>query len=544
MGKMISIHRHKSHNRPACYPATEGVSPLQVRDYGVFFKEWLAGGRASSQFPISAVCNSRCLFCSNNFNPFPITRGMFRDVEDVKLQLALMPNQHQAIRMSDSLPGRIAEGEAFLHPEFFAILKLIRRKFPTNRICFTTNGSMLDEAFLRELSKFRPVEITLSMHSTQPDLWGYIFGKESTNAKVALQALQLIGRYRMDLVGTIVPLPQVCGWADIEHTYATFVSSGAKSMILYRPGYSRCTGPDAIRQMDCPLEEFMDFADRMYDLHKIPVHAHPYLRGRIACNVERILSATRSGNVRNGLGPYRQVVWLASEAAHDLVKGEINRLAVTGSNKHHAFPVPNRTYGGNIFAAGLLMVDDFIEAGKEALQAFPDTELFLVPKTPFDSHERDLTGSPAYRIAEELGRPVWVVANDGSFNPLLEGSFESSADSPSGRAKEVMTRFNLCLKDEAMIDQSLDLIAAFPVKTPWGILGRQELREAVVREEKSLREHSAPLSQGISLLDGAHALCTERWQTKAEAGGFTRWTFMVRINADWKIEHFSQGEES
>lgn len=543
MGKMISIHRHKSQNRPACYPEAEGVSPLQVRDYGVFFKEWLAGSRASSQLPISAVCNSRCLFCSNNFNPFPITRGIFRDIEDVKLQLALMPNQRQSIRMSDSLPGRIAEGEAFLHPEFFSILKLIRRKFPTSQICFTTNGSMLDEAFLRELSKFRPVEITLSMHSTQPGLWGHIFGKDSAYAKVALQALQLIGKYRMDLVGTIVPLPQVCGWADIEHTYATFVSHGAKAMILYRPGYSRCAGPDAIRQMECPIVDFMDFSDRMRDLHRIPVNPHPYLRGRIACNVERILSATRSGNVRNGLGPFRRVIWLTSEAAHDILMGEINRLVVSGSNSHQAFPVPNRTYGGNIIAAGLLMVDDFIGAGKEALQALPDTELFLVPKAPFDSHECDLTGSPAYRIAEELGRPVWVVADDGSFNPLLEGFFESSTDLPVGRAKEAMTRFNLCWKDESMIEQSLDLVAAYPAKTPWGILGRQELREAVARERRRLRQDPALLSQGISLLDGAHALCTERWQTKSEPGGFTRWTFMVRDNADWKIEHFSQGEE-
>ena len=66
-------------------------------DDSVFFKEWLAGGRSKSQLPISAVCNSRCLFCSNNFNPFPIARGIFRDVEDIKMQLALMGDTRQDI---------------------------------------------------------------------------------------------------------------------------------------------------------------------------------------------------------------------------------------------------------------------------------------------------------------------------------------------------------------------------------------------------------------------------------------------------------------
>jgi MoaA/NifB/PqqE/SkfB family radical SAM enzyme len=151
-----------------------GCPPLQ--DWSIFLKEWLASNRYNNQLPISAVCNSRCLFCSNKLNPFPVATGMFRDVADIKFQLSLMPLHQNPVRMSDSLPGRIAEGEAFLHPRFFDILKLVRRKYPTNTLCFTTNGTMLDEAFLKELAKFRPVEVTVSLHSTQPALWARIFG--------------------------------------------------------------------------------------------------------------------------------------------------------------------------------------------------------------------------------------------------------------------------------------------------------------------------------------------------------------------------------
>ena len=123
-----------------------------------FFEEWLAAGQPPEQLSISAVCNARCLFCSNRMNPYPIRQNVFREIEDVKLQLSLgSANYEGGIYMSDSLPGRISEGEAFLHPRFLEILTLVREKFLTNRLHFTTNASLLDELLVRKLEPFRPV---------------------------------------------------------------------------------------------------------------------------------------------------------------------------------------------------------------------------------------------------------------------------------------------------------------------------------------------------------------------------------------------------
>ena len=153
----------------------------------IFFQEWLASGQPQEQIPISAVCNARCLFCSNRMNPFPIKQNVFRDIEDVKLQLSLGSASYDGeIHMSDSLPGRISEGEAFLHPQFFEILALVREKYLTNLLHFTTNASMLDEPLVRKLAQFRPVEINISLHSTQPKLWARIFQRTEKPAQIAL----------------------------------------------------------------------------------------------------------------------------------------------------------------------------------------------------------------------------------------------------------------------------------------------------------------------------------------------------------------------
>jgi len=65
------------------------------------------------------------------------------------------------------------------------------------------------------------------------------------------------------------------------------------------------------------------------------------------------------------------------------------------------------------------MVDDFIRTGTKVMEQSPDAELFLVPRVPFDSLLHDLNGTPAYRISEELNRPVWLVDPHGGIDPLL-----------------------------------------------------------------------------------------------------------------------------
>ena len=540
MDQAVQFHKRAVTSRRSEPSAKCGASTPADGD-SIFFREWLAGGQPSNQLPISAVCNSHCIFCSNNHNPFPISRGIFREIEDVKLQLSLMHDGNRnPIRMSDSMPGRIAEGEAFLHPEFFKILSLVRRKFPVNRLCFTTNGTMLDESFVKELSRFKPIEITLSMHSTRPDLWARIFGKSLTSAKKAIGSPDLLQQYGIDFAGSIVPLPSICGWEDIEHTYATFVSRGAQAMILWWPGYSVCSAPDAVRQMDYPLGEFLRFAERMYARHGKPITAYPHVSADLALEVGSIVSATRKGNVKNSLGPYRRVLWLTSEAAHGKIKGAIDRSADDEGNAHVAYPVRNGTYGGNIIVAGLLMVEDFIRAGKQALSEYPETELVLVPRAPFDAHGRDLTGNPAYRIAEELQRPVWVLSDRGDVDRLLERAFERKDDTLAAPVKQVMERFNLAWQDATRIDASLDLIDAFPVKTPWGLLTREELRDAILQAKEACSDGEGPVSRTFRLLDSTHALCSEKRPGRQGSGSVLRWTFLLKKKGGWRIGYISQ----
>ena len=518
-------------------------APEPLPEESIFLTEWLAGGRPRNQLPVSAVCNSRCIFCSNRLNPFTIATGLFRDLADIQLQLSIMPFHPDPIRMSDSLPGRIAEGEAFLHPRFLEILTLVRKKYVGNLLSFTTNASMLDEAFLRQLARYRPIEINVSLHSTRPDRWIRIFRKTEREAMTAVQALPLIRKYRMALQGTIVPLPGICGWDDLEETYGHFISHGATCMTLYWPGYTVCTPPETVREIACPLDEFTAFAERMRSKHSVPLFAQPEIKAPLNLPVKRIMAMTIRGNLKTRGGLFRNVIWLTSEAAYSRLQDLVASHASSFPNQHRVFPVPNRTYGGNIMVAGLLMVPDFIEAGRRALERWPDTDLFLVPKTPFDMLNRDLQKMPAYTIPEALGIPVWLVDQAANVDPLLSRPFFKEARSPIDSLQKTMSTFNAVFEDEKAVGTSLDLVDAYPIRTGWGNLNKEELREKLLQEKHRTPAGQKHLFQGFELLGSSRCLCIERWPTLDEVVTYRKWTFLVKRESRWRIQEIFQGED-
>lgn len=513
-----------------------------MKQESIFFKEWLAIDRHPGQLPISSVCNYRCIFCSNYQNPFPITKNIFREIEDIKMQLCLMPAQYAGpIRMSDALPGRISEGEAFLHPQFFQILELVRRRFLTNVLCFTTNGSMLDEPFLERLARFRPIEIMVSLHSTRPELWARIFGRSAELAGRAIRSPALIRKYGLALAGAIVTLPEICGWPDIERSYASFVAQGAKLMMIWWPGWTQRTPPERLKDLECSLEKFEAFAAKMRNKYKVPLIVCPETKAPLNLPVKRIMASTMRGNIKTGGGPYREVLWLSSEAVLERLTDILKAQAPAFSNRHIVAPVKNVSYGGNIICAGLLMVNDFIVAGKQALDRWPETELILIPETPFDTLLLDLEGTPAYRIAEDLNKPVWIVTPEGGFNSLLGRGFLKADDTPLDRLKRTMKIFNSAWADEGQAEKSRDLIAAFPLPTSRGMITRRRFAEFLRKERNALLSRGRPLNQRFELLDELHALCLEQWPAPDRDAPLNKWTFLARKGEQWKIERIACG---
>jgi len=369
----------------------------------IFMKEYLVS-KAKQTMPISARCNLRCVFCSNYSNPFPITRDVFRDLEDIKANIPLLQPFNGTINISENIPGRIAEGEALLHPKLFEILNLIRKRFRyTETIEFSTNGTTLTEEMIKKLYAYMPIRIrTISMNSSSINYWQEISVGMRKQGEIAIKAVELLGKYSIPFDGSIVAVPKITGWEGIEETIKYYVKNNVREIIIWHSGYSKLIDPRIKEKIECSFEELSKFATKMRKVYKKPINLFPDLLMPCSVNIQKIMDFMQD------MGKAK-VLWLVSEAAKEMLGLEIERYSPYVWNEHFVMPVKNLTYGGNIIVSGLLTVDDFIRAGKEFLKTKSDIDLVLVPKEPLDTAGQDLLYTPYYKIEEELGCQVKVV---------------------------------------------------------------------------------------------------------------------------------------
>ncbi|MCK5578455.1 MAG: DUF512 domain-containing protein [Planctomycetes bacterium] len=373
---------------------------MKSANESIFLKEYSVS-KAKQAMPISARCNLRCIFCSNYNNPFRIYQGTFRDIADIKLNLPMLQLPQATINLSDSLPGRIAEGEALLHPKIFEILDLIRNQFGLGvTIQLATNGTTLTEETVRQLAAYKPVKInTLSLNSTNLKNWQRLTGGNQRLGKIAINAPRLLKKYFINFEGSLVACPELTGWNDIEKTIKYYVDNNAREIIVWHPGYSKLIPAKKRYQIRCSFEQLSRFVIRLRKKYRKSICVLPDLRKPHDLNIHGIMESTESLGKTN-------ILWLVSAAAHKMISTEVKKFMPYVWNRHWVVPVKNQTYGGNIIVAGLLTVPDFVKAGKKFLMSHPKIDLILIPDDPFDAAGRDLTYIPYHQIEEKLRCPV------------------------------------------------------------------------------------------------------------------------------------------
>jgi hypothetical protein len=186
-------------------------------------------------------------------------------------------------------------------------------------------------------------------------------------------------------------------------------------------------------------------------------------------------------------------------------------------------------------------VEDFVRAGKEAIGRWPDTELVLVPGTAFDRLRMDLKGTPAWHIAEEVGRPVWLIdAERGDCDPLLDVPVFMAGGSGLNGAEAVMDTVSRALYDDDAVGKALDLVDSYPIRIPGGDAAREAYRGWLVSQRSLLAENARLLDRRFEFLDATRMLCIERWPAR-DHGVVTRWSFLVRRDEQWKVQSVAEG---
>ncbi|MDN5325891.1 MAG: hypothetical protein PWP41_587 [Moorella sp. (in: firmicutes)] len=251
--------------------------------------------------PLTSTCNLACLFCSHRQNPpgvetwrLPPLKG-----EEVDNLLDYLDGDRKIV-IGESAT-RLIEGEPLTHPDFLAIMRKIRRRFPRARLEITTNGTLLTPKLIREMADLQPLEINLSLNSASPEGRRRLMGDKNPGA--ALKAPMALQQAGIIYQGSLVACPWLVGWDDFRETILYLARAGARTIRVFLPGYTRLAPPELRfppglrRQIEGELEQLRSLTD-------VPLLLEPPFLDNLLPEVEGVIPGTpaaRAGLKRGDL---------------------------------------------------------------------------------------------------------------------------------------------------------------------------------------------------------------------------------------------------
>lgn len=222
--------------------------------------------------PLTSACNVRCVFCSHRQNPpgIDIYQLPPRTPEEIRATLEFI-DPAKKIVIGESVT-RIIEGEPFTHPQIQTILTLIREQLPATTVQLTTNGTMLDQPVAELLARLAPVEINLSLNSRCTGTRARLMADRQ--AEKAVAAAQLLREYRIPYHGSIVAMPHLTGWVDLEETILYLAGQQARTIRIFLPGHTRLA-PAELQAAPGLWAELTAFVMEMRQKTDVPLTVEP-----------------------------------------------------------------------------------------------------------------------------------------------------------------------------------------------------------------------------------------------------------------------------
>jgi pyruvate-formate lyase-activating enzyme len=417
--------------------------------------------------PLTSHCGLSCLFCSHRYNP-PGVRAVFLGELGLEVveELLDMLDLNRKIIIGESAT-RLCEGEPFSHPRFSEIIKMVRRRFASTSIQITTNGTGLTSSLVQKLALAGKVELILSLNSADPQVRQRLMGRH--DPRQTLEDISCLKAAGIPWHSSLVLLPHITGWEDVDNSLAYAAQNGAKTMRLLLPGFSGLAAVDWAALAAIPAQANGRLAQWRITHPRMPITLEPALPQDLRATVAGVLANSQvDGHIVpgdeivtiNGQPPFSRVdafyrIYSLSDPKliirrkgreisvqlektsrsssglimdQDLDPGDLDRaktmakgakrvLLLTSTwaqplwsksvpQSWQVVAVENTFFGGNIAAAGLLTLVDYRRVLADLdLREF---EAILLPPVSFDDAGLDLRGEKCRDLAREFPIPlVW-----------------------------------------------------------------------------------------------------------------------------------------
>lgn len=237
---------------------------------------------------LTTSCAAACVFCSHHQNPKEVEAYCINKLTKEEAEnLVEFLDGDSRITIGESAT-RICEGEPFAFEYIMDILKLIRSKYPNTIIQITTSGINLDEEIIKALQGLQNIELNISLNSCSEEGRKKLYGGKAHMQ--AIKAIEMLKNHNIKFNGSIVAMPHIVGWEDLEQTIVYLAAQKAATIRVFVPGFTKHTR--IALPEDNISQELEALALRLQSVIKTPVIVEPTMIMNLHAVVTGVIEAS------------------------------------------------------------------------------------------------------------------------------------------------------------------------------------------------------------------------------------------------------------
>ncbi|RAK07090.1 4Fe-4S single cluster protein [Halanaerobium saccharolyticum] len=237
--------------------------------------------------PITSICKLNCIFCSHKNNPPQVETYSFGhlELELIKTMIEFL-DPERAVFIGESA-SKIIEGEPFVHPEIYQVLKYLRQRWPEIEIKITTSGSFLDLSQIAALKNLDPLELNISLNAPAPE--ERVFLMNDSRPDNVFKVIPKLREYKIDFEASIVSMHQLQGFEYLNRTFDFLEKYLPRSLRVFIAGFSSYAAENLIIDQN-QYHQLAQFIAKKRDKYSYPIIIEPQQISSLQAEVNAVMT--------------------------------------------------------------------------------------------------------------------------------------------------------------------------------------------------------------------------------------------------------------
>ena len=243
--------------------------------------------------PVTSICKLNCIFCSHKNNPPEVETYSFGHLDFglIKTMIEFL-DPKQAVFIGESA-SKIIEGEPFVHPDIYQILKFLRQRWPEIEIKITTSGSFLNSNKVDLLEKLKPLKLNISLNAPAPE--ERVFLMNDSQPENVFKLIKNLNKKQMKYEASIVSMHHLQGFNYLEKTFDFLEKYSPQSLRVFMPGFSSYAEEDLILDQE-EYYKLNKFIKKKRKKYSYPIIIEPQLISTLAAEIKAVLVDSPASN--------------------------------------------------------------------------------------------------------------------------------------------------------------------------------------------------------------------------------------------------------